>query len=55
MKRTTITLKLWQGKVTYWWNISTNTQFCIARDKAEAVQRAKARFGNIIIRDHIAE
>jgi hypothetical protein len=55
MKRTVITLKLWQGKVTYWWNVSTNPQFCIARDKADAIQRAQSRFGHIIIRDHIAE
>lgn len=55
MKRTVITLKLWQGKVTYWWNVSTNPQFATAANKADAIRRAQSRFGNIIIRDHIAE
>lgn len=53
-KRKTITLKLWQGRVSYWWDISKPWRgFNLADNKEDAIRRAEARFGSCIILDHI--
>lgn len=56
MKKKVITLKLWCGRVSYWWDISKPwAGFELAASRADAIRRAENRFGPCIILDHLPE
>ena len=53
MRKMTVTLKLWNGQVSYWWNVSKNSHFSLAASREDAIRRAESRFGPCIILDHL--